>query len=91
MVNRCVCQEVPFWAIAALAKQGKSFDQIREATHCCQGCGTCEPYVRKVIATGATSLPLLSPQEQDAIMAEARKPAETERPAAAPEGPRREE
>ncbi|MDP1663346.1 MAG: hypothetical protein Q8L55_15655 [Phycisphaerales bacterium] len=84
MVNRCVCHEVPFWAIAALAKQGESFEQIREATHCCQGCGTCEPYVRKVIATGATSLPLLTPEEQDEIMAEARRRAEAERAAGPP-------
>lgn len=87
MVNRCVCHEVPFWAIAALAKQGKTFEQIREATHCCQGCGTCEPYVRRVIATGATSLPLLTPAEQDAIMADARRRDEAGRAAAPPTSP----
>jgi len=73
MVNRCVCNEVPFWAIAALAKQGKTFEQIRAATRCCAGCGTCEPYVRVVIATGAVDLPVLTAAQQDAIMAEARR------------------
>jgi NAD(P)H-nitrite reductase large subunit len=71
MVNRCVCSDVPFWAIAALAKQGKTFDEIRDATDCCRGCGSCEPYVRVVIKTLAVDLPVLSPAQQSAIMAEA--------------------
>ena len=73
MVNRCVCSDVPFWAIAALAKQGKTFDEIRDATDCCRGCGTCEPYVRVVIKTLAADLPVLTPAQQNAIMAEARR------------------
>jgi bacterioferritin-associated ferredoxin len=88
MVNRCICSEVPFWTIAALAKQGKTFEQIRAATRCCDGCGTCEPYVRVVIATGKTDLPLLSGPQQDAIMAEARRQEAArgaQRPADAPE------
>ena len=85
MVNRCVCSEVPFWAIAELAKQGKTFEQIRAATHCCDGCGTCEPYVRVVIETGAVDLPVLSAAQQDAIMAEARRLDENERSANRPE------
>jgi len=78
VVNRCVCFEVPFWAIAALAKRGHSFEEIRDATRCCTSCGACEPYVRLVIKTGKTDLPVLTPEEQDAIMAEARKPAQPE-------------
>jgi NAD(P)H-nitrite reductase large subunit len=73
MVNRCICHDAPFWAIAALAKQGKTFHEIQAATNCCRGCGTCEPYVRVVIKTGAVELPVLTATEQSAIMTEAWK------------------
>lgn len=73
MVNRCACYEVPFWEVAALAKRGYTFEQISEATRCCQSCGACEPYVRLVISTGATDLPVLSIEQQNAIMADAKK------------------
>lgn len=73
MVNRCSCYEVPFWEVAALAKRGYTFEQICEATRCCQSCGACEPYVRLVISSGATDLPVLSVEQQNAIMADAKK------------------
>lgn len=72
MVNRCVCKEVPFWCIAALAKQGKSYAQISNETGCCKGCGTCEPYVRVVIKTHAHALPVMNPAEQARVMHQAR-------------------
>jgi bacterioferritin-associated ferredoxin len=85
MVNRCICHDVPFWAIAALAKQGKTFHEIQQATNCCRGCGTCEPYVRVVIDTGAVDLPVLDAAQQNAIMAEAwRRDAEAGAPPALP-------
>lgn len=71
MVHRCVCFDVSFSQIAALAAKGWSFDQISVQTGCCRGCGMCEPYVRLVISTGLTNVPLLSPQQAKKIMEEA--------------------
>ncbi|MBY0307354.1 MAG: hypothetical protein K2Q09_01295 [Phycisphaerales bacterium] len=72
MVNRCVCADLPFGAVAALARRGKTFAEIREATDCCRGCGMCEPYVRLVIRTLVTDLPVLPPQRQTEVMRGAR-------------------
>jgi len=70
MVTRCICLDVPFDEVAARAKRGEGFDQISSATGCCQGCGMCEPYVRVVIATGRTNLPVMNRAEADQIVAQ---------------------
>lgn len=70
MVSRCICENVSFARIAELAQppNGLDFEQIRERTNCCTGCGMCEPYVRLVIEQGVSSLPILSAQQCDEIM-----------------------
>lgn len=73
MVNRCVCYDVPFWTIAELAKKGKTFEQICDATSCCKSCGNCEPYVRVVIRTLAHRVPVMTQQQMDEVMAEAHR------------------
>ncbi len=71
MVDRCICYAVPFVEIARRAKLGKSFEVISADTGCCRGCGMCEPYVKVVVATGRTSLPVLTRAQSEAIVAQA--------------------
>ncbi len=73
VVDRCVCRDVPFDHLARLREQGLSFDEVCARTGCCGGCGLCEPYVRTVMGTGATSLPVLSSRDMARINAEARR------------------
>jgi bacterioferritin-associated ferredoxin len=73
MVDRCICYEVPFTTVAQRAKAGENYEQISRATGCCQGCGMCERYVRVVIATGRTSLPVLTFQQADDIVEQAQQ------------------
>jgi bacterioferritin-associated ferredoxin len=67
-VDRCVCYDVLFTQIAALAKSGKSLEQIRVETGCSGGCGMCKPYIDVVIATGRTELPVMSEEVCRAIV-----------------------
>lgn len=46
-----------------------SFDELKNWTGCCLGCGTCEPYVRLSLSTGRTVFPVLSVREADEAMA----------------------
>jgi bacterioferritin-associated ferredoxin len=63
LVDRCICRDVPFTRIAQLRAEGHGFRQAVERTGCCTGCGLCEPYVRLVLETGLTVLPILSAAE----------------------------
>ena len=67
-VDRCVCYDVMFTRIAALAKAGKSLEQIRAETGCSGGCGMCKPYIDVVIATGRTVLPVMSEEVCRAVV-----------------------
>lgn len=71
-VTRCVCHNVPFTTIAEMAKRGMTFAQIQAETKCSTGCAMCEPYVRVVIRTGRTFVPVLSQAQVDAVMRESR-------------------
>ncbi len=68
-VDRCVCHDVTFAALRALAKESDAragtvdadhavvehaLKEIRRATGCTTGCGTCEPYIRLMLRTGRT-------------------------------------
>ena len=60
-VDRCVCFDQPFEKLLNLARQeGLTLDQLSERTGCCTGCGMCKPYVRVVLTTGRTSIPLMN-------------------------------
>jgi bacterioferritin-associated ferredoxin len=71
MVERCVCHDVTFARISQMSREGLTLEQIRDRTKCCTGCGTCEPYVRVVIATGRTRLPVMTEQQARAVVAQA--------------------
>lgn len=58
-VDRCVCVGRPFAELLGLAdKHGYSFEQLCQKTGCCRGCGFCAPYVKRVLLTRETVLPI---------------------------------
>ena len=71
-VERCVCFDQPFEKLLRLAREeGLTQDQLSERTGCCTGCGMCKPYVRVVLSTGRTSIPLMNGRALKAIAEEA--------------------
>lgn len=63
-VTRCTCHDVPFDELKRLHDdQGMSLRDMVKATRCGTGCGLCVPYIRLMMRTGRTELPVLSPQE----------------------------
>lgn len=67
-VERCVCFDQPFEKLLKLAReQGLTQEQLSEETGCCTGCGMCKPYVRVVLTTGRTSIPLMNGRDLKAI------------------------
>jgi len=62
MVNRCVCRDVPFDRLKAIAEaNGDDAERLRERTGCGGECGMCFPYLRVMLETGETSVPLDAP------------------------------
>ncbi|UYV11354.1 MAG: hypothetical protein NCW75_08560 [Phycisphaera sp.] len=71
-VERCVCYDQPFEKLLKMAREeGLTQDQLSERTGCCTGCGMCKPYVRVVLSTGRTSIPLMNGKALKAIADEA--------------------
>ncbi len=63
-VDRCVCFEVSFRTLKAYAdRTGCDLDGLTARYGCGRGCALCVPYIRKMLATGATSFDLLPPEE----------------------------
>ena len=61
MVDRCVCHDVTFaelWAIAQ--RTGADHAGLAARTGCGTGCGCCKPYVRLMLRTGDVVFPVLS-------------------------------
>lgn len=55
-VNRCVCANLTFTALKKTARTNNlDFEALRERTGCCRTCSMCEPYVKRMLATGKTS------------------------------------
>jgi NAD(P)H-nitrite reductase large subunit len=79
-VERCVCFDQPFEKLLRMAREeGLTQDELSERTGCCTGCGMCKPYVRVVLSTGRTSIPLVNGRTLKAIAerAEAERAAES--------------
>lgn len=66
-VDRCICHDVPFRLVLDLAADGATFEQICDQTGCGTGCGMCEPYARLALQLGVDRLPVLTPQQCQAI------------------------
>ncbi len=63
-VDRCVCANLTFVSLKQTARaEGLDFQGLRERTGCCRICNMCEPYVKKMLATGRTSFPPMPMQE----------------------------
>lgn len=60
-VSRCVCKNVPFSSIQSMSRGGHAtLEEVTQRTGCGTGCGMCIPYVRVVLLTGLTQVPVLN-------------------------------
>ena len=70
-VDRCVCWDLTFAELRKIADAASlDFDGLVDRTGCCTGCTTCEPYVRRMLQTGETEMPVLSASEVRRAMGE---------------------
>lgn len=64
MVDRCICRNVTFAELKQLADAGiRDIDELSRRTGCGTGCGLCIPYVRVVVVSGVTELPVMIRQQ----------------------------
>lgn len=83
-VDRCYCHQVPFALLKELALiWGPDLDKLSLITSCGTGCGMCRPYIREMLRTGSTDLPVMSSEKFDRMMREelGRLPADQDLPA----------
>jgi len=67
-VNRCICANVPFTELKNLADAGiRDLEELARRTNCGKDCGMCIPYIRVMLATGETDLPILNQQQINAL------------------------
>lgn len=67
-VDRCVCAHITFEEFKRKAERtGAGFDELCKATGAGMGCGCCRLYLRLVLQTGKTRLPILSPSDFRAL------------------------
>jgi len=60
-VNRCICADVPFTELKKLADTGiRDLEELGRLTNCGKGCGMCIPYIRMMLETGITDLPVMT-------------------------------
>lgn len=65
-VNRCVCFDVTFERLKRhIDTHGGGFDEIQRAFQCGKGCGLCIPYIRRMIHTGETSMPIMQTDDTE--------------------------
>lgn len=79
-VDRCCCADVRFRDLKRVADTtGTPLEVLIRETGCGAGCGLCAPYLRVMVRTGQTEIPLMSPDDLRA-MAEHQHPACADRP-----------
>lgn len=62
-VDSCACQNLRFDDLKQIADRERlTLEQLSQRTGCCAGCGLCIPYVRVMLHTGITDLPILNEQ-----------------------------
>lgn len=60
-VDRCVCHNVTFAELKRMSEEGGAgFETLKAWTGCGDGCGMCEPYVRKMLETGEVQFAVLT-------------------------------
>lgn len=82
-VTRCICHDITFAELRALSQQlaapegslpsrpidaSHTLEALQARTSCGTGCGTCIPYIKVMLKTGHTSLPVLTPQQIQRIL-----------------------
>ena len=64
IVDRCICRNVTFQDLKAVAEQGSAdIDSLTRATGCGSSCRLCRTYVMLMLSTGQTAFPVLSPKQ----------------------------
>jgi bacterioferritin-associated ferredoxin len=65
VVSACICHRRSFRELRKLAERGgwRTVEQITAETGCGSGCGLCLPYLKRMLETGETELPILEPEE----------------------------
>jgi bacterioferritin-associated ferredoxin len=59
-VDRCVCHGVTFAELKRIARRtGAGMEGLQARTGCGRGCGLCIPYIRIMLETGRTDLPVI--------------------------------
>lgn len=54
-IDRCVCRSTPFERLLSLARANAwTLDDVVRETGCGGQCGLCRPYLKRMLATGAT-------------------------------------
>lgn len=70
-VTRCCCYDVSFRDLKDLAAAtGADLTVLGLMTGCGTGCGTCRPYIRVMLKTGQTELPVLTDAQVRRILGE---------------------
>lgn len=68
-VDRCVCHDVRFSKLKALAERsGSDLDALSRKTGVGNGCGMCIPYVKVMLRTGQTEIPVMRPEQIRALL-----------------------
>lgn len=61
-VTRCVCFDVTFSTLKKYAHDNKAgLEELRVKFGCGRGCGLCIPYIKEMLVTGKTALPVKPP------------------------------
>lgn len=59
-VDRCCCRNVLFCDLQKAAREaGVTVEQMADELGCGSSCGLCVPYIRLMIKTGLTDLPVI--------------------------------
>jgi NAD(P)H-nitrite reductase large subunit len=70
-IDRCVCTNLTFSALKRTAeREGLDLEGLKACTGCCRSCALCEPYVKKMLATGRTTFPVTAAEVMHAGYAE---------------------
>ena len=69
-IDRCYCRNITFRALKELAERhGCDVDRLSDRTGVGTGCGMCLGYVRVMLATGRTELPVLGSADVERLCA----------------------
>lgn len=74
-VDRCACRNVLFCDLEKAARQaGISVEELAEERGCGSACGLCVPYIKLMVKTGLTELPVIGSDKYRQLQRES-KPA----------------